>query len=318
MSKYLVNRLGRGLLTVLVSITITFFVLRVMPGEPALLLGDSRMTEELIQKINEEYGLDKPLLHQYLGYLGDLLTGQLGMSYRQLQPVSELIAARLPWTLLLTGVSFVLTIVLGIPLGVTAAVRRGSWLDRAINAFSVIGYAVFVPWLALTMLNLFGYKWDLFPIGGAREIGTTGWAMVKSVAYHLVLPAASLVIVNLASYVLFLRTSMIEVLHEDFVRTARAKGLGQRVVVYRHALRNAVLPTLTMMGLQIGYLVGGAVLTETVFAYPGLGRLIYESVIQLDYPVLQGAFIILAVSVVVANLLTDLAYGILDPRIRFD
>lgn len=318
MSKYLVRRLLRGLLTMLASVTITFLVLRLMPGDPALLVADTRMTEELRQKILADYGLDKPLLVQYGIYLKELLRGNLGISFRQLEPVAKIVMDRLPWTLLLTGSAFILTILLGIPLGVVAAVRRGSLVDRVINAFAVTGYAIFVPWMAITLLYFFGYKWDLFPIGGAQEIGAEGFAKVLSIAYHLVLPVTSLVVIHLASYVLFLRTSMIDVLHEDYVRTARAKGLSQRVVIYKHTLRNAFLPTLTMMGLQLGYLVGGAVLTETVFAYPGLGRLIYESVTQLDYPVLQGTFIILAFTVIVANILTDIAYSALDPRIRYE
>lgn len=318
MQNYLVRRLLRGLLTMLISVTLTFLILRLMPGDPTLLVADTRMTEELRQSLLQLYGLDKPLIVQYGIYIRELLRGNLGLSFRQLQPVGEILMARLPWTLLLTGSSFVLTILLGVPLGVVAAVRRGSVTDRVINALAVIGCAIFVPWLAITLLYYFGYRWNLFPIGGAQAIGVQGSERVISVLYHLVLPCMTLVIINLASYVLFLRTSMIDVLHEDYIRTARAKGLAGRVVTYKHALRNAFLPTLTMMGLQLGYLVGGAVLTETVFAYPGLGRLIYESVTQLDYPVLQGAFILLAFTVIIANILTDLAYGILDPRIRYD
>lgn len=318
MQRYLTGRLIRGVITMLISVTITFLVLRIMPGDPAMVVADSRMTAELREQLLEQYGLNKPLVVQYGIYLKELLQGNLGVSFRQLQPVSQIVIERLPWTLLLTGSSFLLTIMLGIPLGVVAAVRRGSWIDRVINAFSVTGYAIFVPWMAISLLYLFGYKWDLFPIGGAQEIGAEGLDRLISILYHLVLPVMSLVIIHLASYILFLRTSMLDVLHEDYVRTARAKGLAQRVVIYKHTLKNAFLPTLTMMGLQLGYLVGGAVLTETVFAYPGLGRLIYESVTQLDYPVLQGTFILLAFTVIIANIVTDLAYGLLDPRIRYE
>jgi peptide/nickel transport system permease protein len=175
---------------------------------------------------------------------------------------------------------------------------------------------VFIPWLALALLYFLGYRWRLFPIGGAKDIGVEGTELAVSVLRHLALPVATLVVIQLAQYVLFMRTSMVDTLQEDFVRTARAKGLSEQLTIYRHAMRHAILPTITMMGLQLGYLVGGAVLTETVYAYPGLGRLIYEAVTQLDYPVLQGAFILLAVTVIVANILTDLAYSVLDPRIR--
>ena len=317
MSQYLVKRLLRGLLTLFISITLTFLILRLLPGNPADVMADPHMTEELRQSILRDFGLDKPIHIQYLIYLRQLAVGNFGTSFRSLQPVTKIIMERLPWTLLLTGSSFFITILLGIPLGVLAARRQGQPVDRVINALSIMGTAVFIPWLALAMLYFLGYKWNLFPIGGAKDIGAEGLDLVRSVVLHLILPVTTLVVIQLAQYVLFMRTSMVDVLWEDYVRTARAKGLTEQKTVYTHALKNAVLPTITMMGLQLGYLVGGAVLTETVFAYPGLGRLIYESVTQLDYPVLQGAFILLAVTVIVANILTDLVYSVLDPRIRF-
>ncbi|MCL4516566.1 MAG: ABC transporter permease [Firmicutes bacterium] len=318
MSRYLVKRIGRGFVTVLISVTLTFLILRLMPGNPADVMADPHMTQELRESILKDFGLDKPLAVQYLLYLKQLATGNLGISFRSLQPISRIVMERLPWTLMLTGSAFLITIMLGIPLGVISAVRRGSLVDRTINAFAVFGNSVFIPWLAITMLYFFGYKWNLFPIGGAKEIDVGGWEMVASVVEHLVLPVATLVLTQLAQYVLFLRTSMLDVLQEDFIRTARSKGLTGKVVIYKHALKNAFLPTITMMGLQLGYLVGGAVLTETVYAYPGLGRLIYDSVLQLDYPVLQGAFILLATTVITANIVIDLFYGLLDPRIRYE
>lgn len=318
MSRYMTRRLLRGLLTMLVSVTLTFLILRLMPGDPAEILVNPHMTAEVRQQILVDFGLDKPLWQQYLIYISNLVRGNMGISFKSLLPVSQVIAPRIGWTLLLMGVSFVVTLLLGIPLGVIAAVRRDSALDRLITGISIIGNAIFVPWLAITLLYSLGYLIPLFPIGGAVDIGVTGWARVKSIAAHLVLPVVSLTVINLARYVLFLRTSMVEVLSEDFVRTARAKGLVGFIIVYKHALRNAFLPTLTMMGLQLGYMVGGAVLTETVFAFPGVGRLIYEAVNQHDYPVLQGTFIVLALAVIIANMLTDLLYGLLDPRVRFD
>lgn len=318
MSRYMVKRILRGLLTAVVSVSLTFIVVRVMPGDPAAMLMDPRMTEEIRQQILRDFGLDKPLWVQYLTYIGQLLRGNLGVSFRSLSSVSGVIWSRLPWTVLLMGTSFAFTIIMGVPLGVLAAIRRGGACDRVINAFAIAGHSIFVPWLAITLLYLLGYILPWFPIGGACDIGAVGWQAVWSVSRHLVLPAATLTIINLASYVLFLRTGMVETLKEDFVRTARAKGLPENSVVFRHALRNAFLPTVTMMGLQLGSMVGGAVLTESVFAYPGVGRLIYESVMQHDYPVLQGTFIILAFTVILANILTDLAYAYLDPKVRFE
>lgn len=316
MSQYLIKRLLRGVLTLLVSVTVTFLILRLMPGNPADVMADPHMTEELRQSILRDFGLDKPLHIQYVIYLKQLLQGNLGTSFRSLLPVTEIIMSRLPWTLLLTGLSFVFSVLLGIPLGVVAATHQGRLLDRIINALSIIGTSVFIPWLALALLYFLGYRWRLFPIGGIKDIGVEGRELVISVIRHLALPLATLVVINLAQYVLFMRTSMVDTLQEDFVRTARSKGLSEQLTIYRHALKHAVLPTITMMGLQLGYLVGGAVLTETVYAYPGLGRLIYEAVTQLDYPVLQGAFILLAVTVIVANIITDVVYSMLDPRIR--
>ncbi|HHY32241.1 MAG TPA: ABC transporter permease [Firmicutes bacterium] len=318
MSRYMLKRVLRGLLTVAVSVTLTFIIVRVMPGDPATMLMDPRMTEEIRQQILHDFGLDKPLWVQYLTYVGQLLKGNLGVSFRSLTPVAAVIWSRLPWTLLLMGTSFILTILIGVPLGVVAAVKRGGACDRVINAFAIAGHSIFVPWLGITLLYLLGYTLPWFPIGGACDIGVTGWEAVSSVARHLVLPVTTLTIINLASYVLFLRTGMVETLREDFVRTARAKGVPENRVIFRHALRNAFLPTVTMIGLQLGSMVGGAVLTESVFAYPGVGRLIYESVTQHDYPVLQGTFIILAFTVILANILTDLAYAYLDPKVRFE
>lgn len=318
MSRYLVHRLLRGLLTVLVSITITFLILRLMPGNPADILVDPRMTPEVRSQILADFGLDRPLYQQYVVYIGNLAQGNLGVSFRSARPVLQVIRGRISWTLLLMGTTFVVTLLLGVPLGVLAAVKRNTMPDRLITGLSIIGNAVFVPWLAISLLYFLGYIIPIFPIGGAVALNVTGWARLQSIGMHLVLPVASLTLINLARYVLFLRSSMVEVLAEDFVRTARAKGVQQSRVVYKHALRNAFLPTLTMMGLQLGYMVGGAILTETVFAYPGLGRLIYESVQQHDYPVLQGTFIVLAATVIAANILTDAAYSVLDPRVRFD
>lgn len=318
MSRYMIRRLLRGALTMLVSVTLTFVILRLMPGDPAEVLVDPRMTAEVRAQLLSDFGLDKPLWQQYVIYMANLLRGNMGISFKTLLPVTQVISTRIWWTILLMGISFLVTLIVGIPLGVIAAVRRDSAADRVITGISIFGNAVFVPWLAISLLYVFGYLIPVFPIGGAVEIGVTGWERVKSIAFHLVLPVSSLLIINLARYVLFLRTCMVEVMHEDYIRTARAKGVNSRAIIYKHALRNAFLPTLTMMGLQLGYMVGGAVLTETVYAYPGVGRLIYESVKHHDYPVLQGTFIVLALAVIVANILTDLLYSLLDPRVRFD
>jgi peptide/nickel transport system permease protein len=207
-------------------------------------------------------------------------------------------------------------VAVGVPLGVLAATRAKSFVDRALQVGGVVGQSLFVPSVGIFLLYVFGLKLGWLPIGGAVDEDVYGGDWYVSVLAHLVLPCISLALISLGSYVLTLRATLIESLGEDYCELARAKGMPQRTVVWKHALRNALLPTTTLLGLQLGFLVGGAVLTETIFAYPGIGRAIYDSVNRLDFPVLQGAFIMLAGTVVLANLATDLAYGALDPRVR--
>lgn len=313
---FVLSRLGRGLLTVLFAVTVTFLLLRLLPGDPAQAVANPTMTAETRATLLAQYGLDQPLLVQYVKYLGQLLQGNLGISFAQNIPVSHVLMERLPWTLLLTGSALVVTVIVGIPLGVVAASHRGGWFDRLIQSFGVIGQSLFVPSVGVFLLFFLGLKLHWFPIGGAFTDGTYGMQWYLSVLQHLVLPCLSLVLVQLGSYLLVMRASMIESLGEDYCTLARANGLPYRRVLWRHSLRNALLPATTMVGLQLGFLVGGAVLTETVYAYPGIGRGIYEAVTQLDYPVMQGAFLLLAATVVVTNMVTDIVYGLLDPRVK--
>lgn len=319
MTHFLITRLLRGIITVLVAVTVTFLILRVMPGDPTTMMLDNRVPEEIRQQLLHDFGLDKDLFTQYLIFLKQLfLQFDLGTSFVQRIPVMDVILSRLPWTLILMSVSMLITTLIGIPLGVIAAYRKGSFLDQAINALSILGIALFIPWLGIILLYFLGLKIPWFPIGGAVSVGLEGWDYIWDATHHLVLPVVSLTIVHLASYVLYMRASTIDVLNEEYIRTARAKGLKERVVLWRHAVRNSLLSTVTMMGLQLGAIVGGAILTETVFAYPGLGRLIYEAVKEHDYPILQGTFLILAITVVVVNILTDLVYSYLDPKITYN
>jgi peptide/nickel transport system permease protein len=314
--RFVVRRLGRGLLTLWFASTVTFLLLRLLPGNPALAVATPNMTAQTRQILLHQYGLDQSLIAQYGKYLWQLLHGNLGISFTQQVSVSSVLLARLPWTLLLTMSALLVTVVVGIPLGVAAATHPHGWLDRVVQVGGVAGQSLFVPSVGILLLFVFGLQLHWLPIGGAYSPGVYGGAWYGSVLAHLLLPCVSLMLVQLGSYVLTLRATLIDSLGEDYCVLANAKGLPNRKVVWKHALRNALLPTTTLVGLQLGYLVGGAVLTETVFAYPGVGRGIYEAVTQLDYPVLQGAFVLLAATVVVANVLTDLAYGLLDPRVR--
>jgi peptide/nickel transport system permease protein len=313
---FALRRTVRGLVTLWFAATVTFLLLRLLPGNPALAVADPKMTREARQLLLHQYGLDSPLQAQYGLYLWQLLHGNLGISFSQQVPVTSVLLQRLPWTLLLTGSALVVTLLAGIPLGVLAATHPRGLLDRGVQVGGVIGQSLFIPSVGIFLLFFLGLQMHWLPIGGAYSDGTSGVAWLSSVLSHLVLPCLSLVLVQIGSYVLALRSTLIEALGEDYCALARAKGLPNRKVVWKHALRNALLPTTTLVGLQLGFLVGGAVLTETIYAYPGVGRAIYEAVTRLDYPVLQGAFVLLAITVVVANMLTDFAYGLLDPRVR--
>lgn len=313
---FILRRLSRAVVTILFAVTVTFLLLRLMPGDPALAIASPNMTDEARALLLTQYGLDKPLFVQFGLYMGQVFQGNFGTSFTQSLPVMEVLLKRLPWTLLLTFTALTLTVIVGIPLGVLAASRRGKLLDKIVQVIGVTGQSLFVPSIGVLLLFVFGLTLRWFPIGGAYSTGTYGLDWYASVATHLVLPAVSLMLIQLGSYVLTMRATLIDALQEDYIILAKANGLPDRRILWKHALRNALLPTTTLIGLQLGFLVGGAVLTETVFAYPGIGRGIYEAVTQLDFPVLQGAFLLLATTVVVANMVTDIIYGFLDPRVK--
>ncbi len=317
-AQYILRRFAQSLLTIFIAASLTFLILRLIPGDPTTLFADPFMTPEIRQNLLADFGLDRPLHIQYGKYLYQLVQGNLGVSVSQRSPVTSVIRDALPWTLLLAGSSLLMTLLVAIPLGILTVFKQGKSSDLLIRASTVTLGALFIPWVALVVMNFFGRGLNWFPIGGATspEAGT-GLAKIVDVLKHLALPSLVLAVTNLGPYILFLRTSMVEVMQEDYVRTGRAKGVAERRVVLTHAFRNALIPFVTIVGLRLGFLVSGAVLTETVFAYPGIGRLIFRSVQQHDYPVLQGAFLMLATTVVLFNLLTDLVYGVLDPRISY-
>ncbi|TSD64282.1 ABC transporter permease [Aeromicrobium piscarium] len=315
MRRFILMRVLRAVATIWAAVTITFLMLRLLPGDPAELIAGEGASEALIENLRSSYGLDRPLLTQYVDFLGGLLQGDFGMSYVQNVEVASLIVDRLPWTLLLTGSAFILTILVGIPLGTMAAVRRDGFLDRGLKSFGIASSALFVPSVAVLLLIVFAADLGWFAIGSTQDPNASGLAWLGSVANRLVLPVLTLVIINVGPYALTLRTNMVDVLQQEHVRAARARGIAERRIIWRYALRNGMLPALALMGLQLGALAGGSVLTETVFAYPGIGQLTHAAVMQRDYPVLQAAFVALAASVVLANLLTDVMSRVLDPRV---
>ncbi len=319
MGKYITKRVIKGFITFFITVTLTFFILRLMPADPATLLMDPRMSEAHRQQMLVDFGLDKSLPVQYFSYITNLFKGDLGISFMQKRPVMDIIMEKLPWTLLLMVITQVSTMAIGIPLGIYSGYKRGSLFDQIVNAIAIFGISIFVPWLGFTLLYMFGFHLAILPIGGAYTPGIGGgWEYFLDVGKHLILPVITLMAIYLANYVLYTRGSVIDVLSEDYIRTARSKGMKEKRVLWKHAAKNAMIPTVTTAGLMIGRMVGGAVLTETVFAYPGVGRMVYQAVSQQDFPILQGSFIILALSVIIMNIITDVFCAYLDPRIKLD
>ena len=304
---------------ILVIASVNFALVHAAPGDPAqVIAGQSGASDEtLLRQLRADYGLDKPYGVQLATYLGRVLRFDLGYSYRQQRPVLGLVAERLPATLLLTGTAFALALGSGILLGTLAGVRAGHWSDTLIGLVSLVLYAMPVFWLGLMLVLVFSVRLEWLPAFGYQSVGTTlsiaGRAL--DILAHLVLPALSLAAVYLAAYARLMRAAIVEVAGQDFVKTARAKGLTRARVIRDHMIRNAILPVVTVAGMQAGALVGGSVVVETVFAWPGLGRLVFEALSQRDYPVLLGVFLVMSVLVVVINGLTDVASRLIDPRI---
>lgn len=317
MGNYIIRRILKGLLTIFVSATIAFFIIRLMPADPVTLLVDPKMGPEVRQQMMQQFGLDKSIGQQYSIFIQQAMSGNLGISFKTREPVMTVLMQKLPWTLLLLSIVVTMMLAIGIPIGMLAAKKRNSWFDKLISVFIVMGISIFIPFLSFALLYVFSYYFKLLPSGGAYTPPPGhGFAYIINVAKHAVLPALTLFIGNVATIILYTRNSMNEVLKEDYIRTAFSKGWNEKYVVRTHALKNAMIPTITVTGLIIGSMFGGAVMTETVYGWPGVGRLIFDSVSALDFPVLQGAFIILAVAVVVINIVTDLVVAWLDPRIK--
>jgi peptide/nickel transport system permease protein len=317
---FVLRRLGKAVVVVLGVVVLNFVLIRLVPGDPAYLIaGESGAADEkYLADLRREFGLDRPLPEQLAIYVRAVAGGDLGFSHRQKERVSKLILERVPQTLLLTGAALLLAISLGVTLGALAAARAGRWVDSLITVLALVVYAAPSFWIGLMAVLLFSLQLGWLPAFGWETIGArhTGFAAALDHLRHLVLPAATLGLFFVAVYARLTRASMLEVAQMDFVRTARAKGIPEGQVTRRHILRNALLPIVTYAGLQAGYLVGGSILIETVFAWPGIGRLAFEAVAARDYNLLLGVFIVTSVMVVAFNLLTDLAYTLVDPRIE--
>ncbi len=306
MLSYLIKRIF-STIPVLIGISLLlFFMLRMLPGDPAQVLAGQMATPEEIENIRQQLGLDRPIYEQYAAYLSRLARFDLGRSARTQNPVTQEIWARLPNTLLLAVVAITLACLFGIPAGIISAVRPYSWIDYLVTTSALFGMSMPVFWLGLMLVVVFSIILKWLPAGG-----TGSWQ-------HVVLPSVTLAAFVVAFIARMTRSTMLETLSQDFTTTARSKGLQERVVVIKHAFKNAMIPIITVVGLQFGLLLGGAVLTETVFAWPGLGRLIVDSILARDYPVIQGAILIFGLLYIMVNLVVDLIYALVDPRIRYD
>jgi peptide/nickel transport system permease protein len=302
---YIGRRLLYALFVLLGVSTIIFFILR-LTGDPVLLMVPPEATAADVERMRHLLGFDRPVAVQYVTFLADLARGDLGVSLRYSQPVAGLVLERLPATGQLAMTAFLFSLLISIPTGIMSAVRRGSWADSLGSVFALVGQATPVFWLGIMAILLFSVKLHWLP-----SQGRAGWT-------SLVMPAASLGLTAAAMTTRMMRSAMLEVLTQDFIRTARAKGLSERVVIYKHALKNALIPVITVLGLQFGGLLSGSVVTETVFAWPGVGRLVIQSITGRDFPMVQAVVLMISFIFLAVNLLVDIAYGWVNPRIRYD
>jgi peptide/nickel transport system permease protein len=318
---YLLRKLGFSLLTIMIVVVINFLLFRVLPGDPvrAVIGRNLPITIETQQALRAQFGLDKPVFpDQFFDTLGQWARGNLGISWSLRRPVSEILLSKLRNTVLLIGLGQVLAILLGVSLGLLAGWKRKTAVDIGALTFSLIAWAVPTFWLGIILLAA-GSAWFGLPTAGIVSPANTGkplFAVLPDVARHLILPTLTLTILYMGEYMLIMRSSILEVLSEDYILTAKAKGMSHWQVLWRHALKNAMLPIVTLIALNLGFTVSGAIYIETVFSYDGLGKLFQTALTRQDYPLLQGAFLLLAVSVIIANMVADALYVVLDPRVR--
>lgn len=311
MARLILTRLATLIPLMLIATSIVFFLVRFVPGDPVrIMVGGQRISEANVESIRQQYRLDKPVLVQYGYWLDDLAHGSLGDSFRQRAPVRDLVLARLPITLKLAFYAFVISMAISIPLGIISALRRNSWVDVGASFFSLIGASSPVFFTSILLILIFGYQLNWMPALGQ---GDGGWDTFK----HLTLPALALGLSLAAITTRITRNGMIEALSQDYMVTARAKGLAPRSIVFKHALRNALVPIVTVAGLQFGFLLAGTVLVEYTFGIGGLGSLLVDSVQRRDYPVVQGATVFIAIAFIVINLAVDILYAIIDPRVKY-
>jgi peptide/nickel transport system permease protein len=322
-ASYIIRRLVTMIPVFLGITVICFLVIHLPPGEPAALGSqmNPKVSAEAIQKMREYYGLDRPLHEQYLVWLGKFAALDFGESMSDGRPVREKIIERLPVTLLLNALALGLTLIIAIPVGIYSATHQKSRFDRAMTFFVFLGFAMPYFWLGMLLMILFGVKLGILPISGISSLDydlLSGWGKAADRLRHLVMPVAIFTIGDLAYFSRYMRSSMLEVIRQDFIITARAKGLSERMVIYKHVLRNAMLSLITMLGLLIPAMIGGSVIIETLFALPGMGQLFYQAVMARDYPLIMGNLCFGALLTLIGNFIADISYSVADPRIRIN
>ena len=318
MTAYIIRRLILGVIILIIVTLIVFFAMRLLPGDPLVIFmgqqaSSGSMSAEQMASLRHEYGLDKPVMMQYFSWMGGLLRGNLGTSIYYHEDVGKLMAERFPITLHLGLLAFILANVLGILLGLFAGIRRGTWIDAVSTTLANIGITVPVFWLGILLIYAFGLKLHWLPIFGYTSPLEDFWLSTR----QIIMPVICLAITGLAFTARQMRSAMLEVIQQDYIRTAWSKGLRERAVIMRHALKNSLIPVITLMGIGLGMVFGGSVLVETVFAIPGIGRLLVTSVFAQDYVVVQSGTLVIALIIILANLIVDISYGWFDPRIRY-
>ena len=313
MTRYLVSRFAGMVIVLLIVAALVFFITRLAPGDPAAVMLGEQATAADIAQLRASYGLDKPLPLQFLYWLSELARGNLGQSIFLQRPVTQALLERAEPTFFLTLFSILIAVLIGVPCGVAAAVWRGKAIDQALSGFAMLGASIPSFWFGLILMQIFAVSLGWFPVAGYGDPGVA----LSDRLHHLILPSIVLGVVNSALILRFTRASMLDVLGEDHIRTARAKGVSEVRVVLHHALRNALIPVITVFGLTFALLIGGTIVTETVFGLPGIGNLVVSAVLRRDYPVIQGALLVIAGVYVLVNLLIDLLYLAIDPRVKY-
>lgn len=318
--EFLLKKLAQVVVTLFAVAVFNFLLFRVLPGDPIRLLARAgRLTPDAIERLRQVFGLDQPLPVQFVMYLTNLWRGELGTSMTYRRPVAEILSERITNTLILLAAATVIVVIIGVGAGIIAAIRRGTRLDQSLVITSLVFWSLPTFWTGLILVIFLAVYLKAFPISGMVTPGATfasGWEQAADLARHIILPTITLAIVDMGQFMLITRSTLVDVMTEDYMLTARAKGLPGRKILWRHGIPNALLPIITTTALYVSLVIGGAIQVETIFSWPGMGRLMYDAVLRRDYPLLEASFLLFAATMILANFLSDLFYMVVDPRVR--